>query len=279
MGKTTVAAALALAAAGRGKRALLVEVAAQRRAARLFGVEAPPGKSVALHPNLEALSIDPQIALEEYLRSQVKVRAVAKALFENRVFTYFAAATPGLRELVTLGKVRALCEEPHHELVVVDAAATGHGVAFLKVPRTFMDVARMGPVRQRAEWVAEWVEDATATAVLLVTTPEELPVSETLEAAEEVVRCDVALAGVIANAVYPPLFLDEDGAELERVAQGSPPLATAAAGAAASRLARTADQREQLDRLPQTLAQLPFLFEERIDARALGRLAEELTGL
>ncbi|MGZ4431914.1 MAG: ArsA-related P-loop ATPase, partial [Gaiellales bacterium] len=101
VGKTTVAAALALAAAGRGKRALLVEVAAQRRAARLFGVEAHSGTPVAVQPNLEALSIDPQIALEEYLRSQVKVRAVAKALFENRVFTYFAAATPGLRELVT----------------------------------------------------------------------------------------------------------------------------------------------------------------------------------
>ena len=71
-------------------------------------------------------------------------------MFENRVFGYFAAAAPGLRELVTLGKIRQLLEAGRHDVVVVDAPATGHGLGFLKVPRTFMRIARTGPVHGRA---------------------------------------------------------------------------------------------------------------------------------
>jgi len=202
---------------------------------------------------------------------------VYERMFENRVFGYFAAAAPGLRELVTLGKIRQLLEAGRHDVVVVDAPATGHGLGFLKVPRTFMRIARTGPVHSRAKAVAKLLDDPDRTAVVLVTTPEELPVSETLEAIDDLSGEGFPLAGVIANAVYDELFDGADADALSGVdARGA---ASAAAAAARSRLARTADQREQLERMRPCLAELPFLFESRLDVPAVAALGERLEGL
>jgi anion-transporting ArsA/GET3 family ATPase len=198
-------------------------------------------------------------------------------MFENRVFGYFTAAAPGLRELVTLGKIRQLLEAGRHDVVVVDAPATGHGLGFLKVPRTFMRIARTGPVHGRAKAIAALLDDPDRTAVVLVTTPEELPVSETIEAIDDLAVEGFPLAGVIANAVYEPLF---DGADAEALAEiDRRGAASAAAAAARSRLARTADQREQLDRVRPFLAELPFLFERRLDIPAIASLGERLEAL
>jgi anion-transporting ArsA/GET3 family ATPase len=285
VGKSTVAAALGLAAAGRGLRTLLVEVGGQQRMSGLFDAAGQVGHHrTPVHPNLDVCSVDARQALREYLEGQIKVRALAQRVIENRGFAYLAAATPGLREVATLGKVLTLLDETRHgrrltDLAIVDAPATGHGAGFLAVPRTYMQVARMGPVHERARWIAGRVEDRDHTGVALVTTPDELPVTETLEAIADLERRDLPFDGVVVNAVYPPLFdAEEERLLADAQAHGSP-LARAALRAAASRIGRTQDQREQLERLPQPLASLPFLFEARLDIAALGLLSRELARL
>jgi anion-transporting ArsA/GET3 family ATPase len=278
VGKSTVSAAIGMASAGRGLRTLLIEVASQERMSLLFDQGGPIGyHETPVYPALDAFSIDPQKALEEYLVSQLKVRAMVERLAGNRAFGTVTAAAPGLRELVTLDKIRRLVEAGRHDLVVVDAPATGHGLGFLKVPRTFTRVARMGPVHNRATAVAELLEDADRTAVVLVTTPEELPVSETLEAIADIDGHGVPFHGVIANAVYEPLFDAGDEAVLGPLRGDGP--AGAAAAAARSRLTRAADQREQLERLHGCVAELPFLFVPRLDTQAVAGLGERLAGL
>jgi anion-transporting ArsA/GET3 family ATPase len=285
VGKSTVAAALGLAAAGRGLRTLLVEVGGRERMSGLFDAAGQVGHHrTPVHPNLDVCSVDAQQALREYLEGQIKVRAVAQRLIENRGFAYLAAATPGLREVATLGKVLNLLGETRHgrrltDLAIVDAPATGHGAGFLAVPRTYMQIARMGPVHDRARWITGLVEDRSHTGVALVTTADELPVTETLETMEDLDRRGLPFDGVIVNAAYPPLFDAEEERLLAQTRADGPPAARAALRAAASRIGRTQDQREQLARLPEPLALLPFLFEARLDMAALGRLARELVEL
>lgn len=278
VGKSTVSAAIGMASAGRGLRTLLIEVAAQERMSLLFDRGGPIGHhATPVYPGLDAISIDPQKALEEYLVSQLRVRAVVERMVANGAFGHVTAAAPGLRELVTLAKIRQLLEDGRHDLAVVDAPATGHGLGFLKVPRTFTRVARVGPVHARAAWVAEFLEDPVRTAVVLVTTAEELPVTETLEAIADIDGDRVPFAGVIANAVVEPLFDAADAAALEPL-HGSGD-AAAAAAAARARVARAADQREQLSRLGTCLAELPYLFAPRLDLAAVAGLGERLAGL
>jgi anion-transporting ArsA/GET3 family ATPase len=278
VGKSTVSAAIGMASAGRGLRTLLIEVASQERMSLLFDQGGPIGyHATPVYPGLDAFSIDPQKALEEYLVGQLKVRVMVERLVENRAFGHVTAAAPGLRELVTLAKIRQLLDGGRHDFVVVDAPATGHGLGFLKVPRTFMRAARVGPVHVRAAWVAELLEDPVQTAVVLVTTPEELPVTETLEAIADIKDHAVPLAGVVANAVYEPLFDTADAEALAPV-RGSGD-AAAAAAAARARIARTADQQEQLARVRPCLAELPFLFTPRLETTAVAGLGERLGGL
>ena len=117
-------------------------------------------------PSLFAFSIDPQRALEEYLLLQIRIRPLYELLFKNRIFTYFAAATPGLRELVTIGKVwelaqldRRVKKGAKYDLVIVDAPATGHGLGLLRTPKTFGDIARVGPIKRQADTIYEFITD------------------------------------------------------------------------------------------------------------------------
>ena len=230
VGKSTVSAAIGMASAGRGLRTLLIEVASQERMSLLFDQGGPIGyHATPVYPGLDAFSIDPQKALEEYLVSQLKVRVVVERMVANGAFGHVTAAAPGLRELVTLAKIRQLLEDP------------------------------------------------VQTAVVLVTTPEELPVTETLEAIADISSDRVPFAGVIANAVIEPLFDAGDAAALEPL-RGSGD-AAAAAAAARARIARAADQREQLSRLDACLAELPFLFAPRLDVAAVAGLGGRLAGL
>ena len=190
VGKSTVATALGIAASRRGLRTLVVEVAARDDVSRALGASGAVGAYAeqAISDRLHHISIDPQRAMEEYLRRELPAGALAALLSRSRIFTSLTAATPGMRELLTIGKVWELAQPERrtrgarpYDLVVLDAPATGYGLALLKAPDTFASVARVGPVARQGRAMASFLGDPRRTAVVAVSTAEEMPVTETLE--------------------------------------------------------------------------------------------------
>ena len=293
VGKTTVAASLGLAAARRGKRTIVCEVAQQERMSRAFEREGVGFEESELAPNLNAISIDPQRALEEYLRVQIRSRALYGLLFQNRIFQYLAAAAPGVRELVTIGKIWELAQLERrwvkgesYDLVIVDSPATGHGLGMLRTPRTFRDIARTGPVRRQADQIHSFIVDGRQTGVVVVALPEEMPVNETLDfrrmLAEEM---GMGVDSIVVNGLYPERF---SGPEAERIAAAEAALdggpgsdeERAALRAALSEHHRARAQRVQLRRLRREadgqVTTLPYLFEPELDFDDFERLSREL---
>jgi anion-transporting ArsA/GET3 family ATPase len=297
VGKSTVSAALGVAAAQEGKRTIICEVAQQERISSLFERQGVGYHEVEIAPRLSVFSIDPQRALEEYLQLQIRIRPLYELLFKNRIFTYFAAATPGLRELVTVGKVwelaqldRKVKKGAKYDLVIVDAPATGHGLGLLRTPKTFGEIARVGPIKRQADTIYDFITDRNLTAVLAVAWPEEMPINETLDLQRRLTEeLGMPLDRIILNGIYPDLFSDAEAEVLrERYemeagtngGNGNNPIRRAALRAALSDYTRARGHREQLDRLQegsgQDVVELPFLFEPTLDMDAINRLAHTL---
>lgn len=213
-GKTSVVAALALAAAERGRRVCVIEMGLDAQIPDLFdpGGPAPGSEGRELRPGITALRIEPYEALTEYLGLQIGARRVVELVLRNKAFRQLMDAAPGWRELITLGKVWHLeqmrdGDRPRWDLLVVDAPATGHGLTFLDVPRVAVAAVRMGPLRRHSGWVEEMIRDSRRTVLLPVALAEELPARETAELVERA-RSDVGVAvdRVVVNAVAPPPF-------------------------------------------------------------------------
>jgi anion-transporting ArsA/GET3 family ATPase len=273
VGRTTVAASLGLLAARRGKRTIVVEVARQERVSRSFRSAGAGYQETELAPNLYGISIDPDKSLEEFLVDQVGSQRLAGLLFHNRIFEYFAAATPGMRELVTIGKVwelalleRRRAGDTPYDLVILDGPPTGQGLGMLRTPQTFAEVARVGPVRRKALMIDEFLRDPDQTGVVAVALPEEMPVNETLELRarlREQMGYDAGL--VVMNALLPERFSDSDADAIARVnGEAGEPTVAAALRVALSEHRRARAQREQLRRLEEGgdgVVTLPFVFD------------------
>lgn len=286
VGRSTVATALGLVAARHGKRTIVAEVAGQDRVGRSLGQPAAPFAETALADGLFTISIDPQRAMEEYLR--VKTGALGQALGASRLFSALAMATPGMRELLSLGKVWELSQERRrteggepYDLVVVDAPAAGHGAAILRTPRSFAEIARVGPIAHQAGAIAATIADRDFTAVAAVATAEEMPVNETLWLCSALADQGLRLDCTIVNALHPERFEPADAELLGAVRRRSRSRPKRAAlDAALSQSARAAHQREQLARLREGLdhdpIELPHLYHERIGRDELELLADVL---
>jgi anion-transporting ArsA/GET3 family ATPase len=288
VGKSTVAAALGMAAAARGQRTIVAEVAARDDISRALRDDMSEGETFVerdLGAGLHHISIDPESALEEYVKDQLP-RGVADLLASSRMFSYLVAATPGLRELLTVGKVWELAQPDRrtpgahpYDLVILDAPATGHGVAVLTAPGTFADAARMGPVARQGAIIHEMLADPEQTAIVAVATAEEMPVNETL-ALRDTLRDQLGqrFAAVVVNGVLPTRFRRADVAALETVGAGG----SRAVRAARAEATRARAHRAQVARLRRGVSgvevrTLPFVFEhDGLDGDALARLGEEL---
>ena len=214
-GKTSVVAALGRAAARAGRRVLLVETGRDENLPRLLSRDARPAGYAgrAYDDGLRSMRIDPYDALAEYLRLQLGVPPLVARVLQNRGFRQLMDAAPGWRELITLGKVWHLEQqtgsrsEPLHELLIVDAPATGHGLTFLDVPRVVVSAVRAGPLRRHASAVEAMLKDEDATLLLPVALPEELPARETAELVRRVQDAvGIPVDRVVVNAVPPPPF-------------------------------------------------------------------------
>ena len=214
-GKTSVVAALGLAAARAGKRVLLAETGRDENLPRLLSADGKPaGYAGRRYPSgARSMRVDPYEALSEYLQIQLRVAPLVRAVVGNRGFRQLMDAAPGWRELITLGKVWHLEQQlgpdgaPLFDLVVVDAPATGHGLTFLDVPRVVQTAVRAGPLRRNAAAVEAMLADPDATLLLPVALPEELPARETAELVERVRGAiGIAVDRVVVNAVPAPPF-------------------------------------------------------------------------
>ena len=288
VGKTTVAAALGLAAARSGKRTIVAEVSEQERLSGLFGRRALGHREGKLADGLHGISIDPDRAKEEWLRYQLKSSALAGLLGGSRIFHYLTAAAPGVDELVTIGKVWDLAQLERrvggtrpYDLAIVDSPATGHGVALLRAPRTYAQIARVGPIAKQARSIHNFLADSRTTGVLAVALPEEMPVNETIDLRAGLSSdMGMDIHTTVVNAVLPDRF---KGREAKRLASLDGRLSAAARGAVATALSehgRASEQREQIERLRREggapLVSLPFLFEPDLGPAEVRQLSERL---
>jgi anion-transporting ArsA/GET3 family ATPase len=289
VGKSTVATALGLLGARSGRRTIVAELASQNRVGQTFAQQPATFEEVELADGLFTISIDPESAMEEYLR--VKTGPVGQALGSSRLFQAFAMATPGMRELLSIGKVWELAQLQRrtsgadvYDLVIVDSPAAGHGLGILRTPRTFAEIARVGPIAHQAQTIAHTIADREFTSVVAVSTASEMPVNETLWLRDELHTDGLALDAVIVNALYPDRFSDDERELLERVrGRSRSPLTSDALGAALSEHARARSQAEQHQRLRAALGPggpplttLPYLFAEEIGPGELELLADAL---
>jgi anion-transporting ArsA/GET3 family ATPase len=153
------------------------------------------------------MTMDTEASLREYLKLQMRIPVIGRIGPLAKAFDFVATAAPGVREILTVGKLCFEVREQHYDLVVVDAPATGHIIGQLAAPQAINELVKVGLIRSQTEWMLEILSDPAQTAVAIVTTPEEMPVNETIELAGRIRdETTVELAAVIVNRVLPELF-------------------------------------------------------------------------
>ncbi len=292
VGKSTVAASLALLAAEQGKKVLVCEVDAKGNLADFYEAGDTAFAPREIQPGLWAMSMNTEDSLKEYLSLQLKIPLVARIGPLARTFDFIANAAPGVKEILTVGKLTYEVRERHYDLVVVDAVASGHIVGQLTAPQGINELVQVGLVRNQTQWMLDILTDPRQTGVVIVSAPEEMPVAETIELAERLdAETDVDLAAVVVNRVLPELFTEREEQVFDAlrtpghvdalsVAAGGDvtPILDAAELAVTLRRTRAehlANLRAALDpTLP--LIFVPYLFTRSHGARATRRVAELL---
>jgi len=264
VGKTTVTAVIARAAARAGRRVLVIELDGKRTLEDLL-------------PDLEVQHISAPDALDEYLREHGFAR-IAKRLNKTGVIDVVGTAAPGIDDIVVLGKIKQLERSGEYDLIVVDGPAAGHAITFLTSASGLADAVRGGPVRAQADDVLELLHDPARCQVVLVTMPETTPVNEVIETAfalEDGVG--VQLGPVVVNAVDEGVDLPAPAA----VAAVAAVVGDDVVDAVAFRRSRRSMERDELarltERLPLVQVHLPAQPVAGLTAPDIDRLADRLS--
>ncbi len=223
-------ASLALLAAQHGTNVLACEVDAKGNLADFYETARLDFRPREVQPRLFAMSMSTEESLQEYLRLQLHLPAIARIGPLARAFDFVATAAPGVREILTVGKLAYEARQRHYGLVVADASASGHVVGQLIAPKAIDELVKVGPIHDQTGWMLDVLGDPAITGLVIVTTPEEMPVNETIELVERVrTETDVDLAAIVVNRVLPELFSRVDEEMFERLRE--PAMATGIAGA------------------------------------------------
>lgn len=206
-GKTAVAASLARVAAQRGLRTLVCEMDAKGDLAAALGASAFDFDAREVAPNLFGMSMDTERSLREYLRLFVKIPLLTSIGPLASTLDFVADAAPGVKEVLAVGKLCWEVRERNYDIVIVDAEASGHIVSQIAAPRVLQQLVRLGLIREQSDWMLDILEDANTTAVVAVSTPEELPVTETVALLSRIrVETRVSVGAVLVNRFPEPLF-------------------------------------------------------------------------
>jgi anion-transporting ArsA/GET3 family ATPase len=300
VGKSSVAAALAVAGARSGRRTCLVEVEGRQTFSKLFQTQAWDFDEREFRPGLWGLSIDPEASLTEYLEMFYGAKRISKLVVGSTAVEFATTAAPGIKDVLLIGKVKEMERRRdedgrlHYDLIVVDSPPTGRIVNFLRAPDATTELVNVGPVRNQAQTLIDMLLDPERTKVALVTLLEEMPVTETVEGAQALEELGVALGPVFANRVLAERF---DGAARKAVTDG---LDAAAVGAllggaglqvddetAAALLHLGAEHLERLElqelmrtelarQLPQPVIELPEIYAEEFGPDEINQLSEHV---
>jgi anion-transporting ArsA/GET3 family ATPase len=264
VGKSAVAASLALVAARRGLRVLVIGMTEAMGLSGHFAVESLSYLPRRLRPGIEVLAIERDAALDEYIRLQLRVPRPAPTKYLTRALGVLAETAPGVREIITIGKPIYETWRGDHDLVIVDAAPLGQLFSYLDAPRTIADLVPAGGIQHQAVQMAETLRDPACSGLVLVTTPEELPTLETEEALDRLATtAPIELVDVVANRVLEPL--EDVDLDTIRVPEGPH------RAAAVLHTSLCAEQRHWLEELPID-SRLPYLF----GIRTAGEVAQHL---
>jgi anion-transporting ArsA/GET3 family ATPase len=289
VGKTTVAASTALAFARYGKKTLLIEFDENTRAARLLGLPALENdhrEPRPFSPSLSVLSTGGAVALEEYLRLIIPLKPLLRAIVESRAYQYFVAAAPGLKELLTMGKVwyeERKCalqtEQPLWDILLVDLPATGHSLQYLQMPHAAHE-AFGGIVGYESDRILSLLRDPEKTAINFVTTADELAVSETQDAYQQVVRkLRLPIGALFINRLHQAPLSARAIADMRAVRSASQPTQAVVdqmlkCGREEAALAESQEVHLQsLATLPLPVVRLPFFPAAKFDVTSVEGLS------
>lgn len=290
VGKTMVSAAMAAAYASKGKRVLLMQLNAKDRLGRVFGT-APIGTDIVeVAPGIHAVNTTPAASLREYALMILKVKALYRAVFENRIVAKLLRVMPGLPELTMLGKAYYHEKEedngsPVWDVVIIDAPATGHGMFLLQIPQVISSALNSGRMADESQRMLALLEDKARTSVNLITLAEEMPVNETIELNRQLSEAfDIRVGAVIANAVFPRVFSEDDVRKIKQLMNVHGDESDDLGALLAAGVFR--DERGDLqdkylarlkDELDVPVVEIPYYFDPVFDETVIERMGAKLT--